>query len=57
MAKLRLIKDGMEIRSLDLSGVGKTSVLIGRAEGCDLRIDDRAVGREHAGLQIGVVDG
>ncbi|MBI2606597.1 MAG: FHA domain-containing protein [Deltaproteobacteria bacterium] len=52
MAKLRLIKDGVEIRSLDLNETGKTSLLIGRAEGCDLRIDDRAVGREHAVLSV-----
>ncbi len=52
MAKLRLIKDGVEIRSLDLNEAGKTSLLIGRAEGCDLRIDDRAVGREHAVLSV-----
>ncbi len=52
MAKLRLLKDGVEVRSYDLDSLDKTSLIIGRAEGCDIRIDDRSVGREHAVFSV-----
>src|SRR5271154_2718081 len=48
MARLRVLKDGVEIQNIDLAAVGKASVSLGRAEGADIRLDDRAIGREHA---------
>lgn len=48
MVKLMVVKDGVEVQSIDLASAGKSSVLVGRAESADIRLDDRAVGREHA---------
>lgn len=52
MAKLKLIKDGIEVHSLDLDKLDKTSIILGRAEGCDIRLDDRNIGREHAVFSV-----
>lgn len=53
MLKLKILKDGAEVRSLELALAGKPELLVGRAEGADIRLDDRAVGREHALLVVG----
>lgn len=53
MPVLRLTRDGVEIRSVDLGELGKSDVLIGRSDDADVRIDDRAVGRSHAMLKLG----
>ena len=37
-----------QIANVDLARVGKAAVMLGRAEGADIRLDDRAIGREHA---------
>lgn len=53
MPVLRLTRGGVEIQNVDLSQLGKTDVIIGRAEDADVRLDDRAVGRSHAVLRLG----
>lgn len=45
--KLKVIKDGVELHNVDLATAGR-QLILGRAEGADIRLDDRAVGREHA---------
>ncbi len=52
MAKLKLIKDGIELQSYDLDKIDKTSMVLGRADGCDIRLDDRNIGREHLVLSV-----
>ena len=53
MPVLRLTRDGVEIKTVDLSDLGKSDIVIGRAENADVRVDDRAVGRSHALLKLG----
>lgn len=53
MAKLKVLRAGAEVQSLDLAGLSKPMLVVGRAENCDVRLDDRAVGREHAVIQLG----
>ena len=48
MARLRVLKDGVELQNLDLAVCGKSSLSLGRADGADIKLDDRAIGREHA---------
>lgn len=48
MARLKLLKDGVELQSVDLAALGKPSLVVGRSPESDFKIDDRAVGREHA---------
>lgn len=48
MARLRVLKDGVELQSVDLAKIGKPQLVVGRAPESDIKIDDRAVGREHA---------
>ncbi|MBI3543182.1 MAG: FHA domain-containing protein, partial [Deltaproteobacteria bacterium] len=48
MAVLRVLREGVEVKSVDLAALGKASVSIGRAENADIQLDDRAIGREHA---------
>lgn len=48
MARLRVLKDGVELQSVDLARLGKPQLVVGRAPESDIKIDDRAVGREHA---------
>ncbi|MBI3558536.1 MAG: FHA domain-containing protein, partial [Deltaproteobacteria bacterium] len=48
MARLRVLKDGVELQNVDLARVGKSSLSLGRGEGSDIKLDDRAIGREHA---------
>jgi len=52
MAKLRVIRNGVEVQSLDLAKVSKPQLVVGRAEDADIRLDDRAVGRSHAVLMF-----
>ncbi len=47
MAKMKVFKAGVEVKSLELAKEHMT-LLIGRGENCDIRLDGRAVGREHA---------
>lgn len=51
-ARLKVLKDGVEVQNVDLERFGNGSILLGRAENADIRIDDRAIGREHAVFQI-----
>lgn len=44
-AKLVLLKDNQEVQSFELEG--KKSLMLGRAENADIKINDRAIGREH----------
>ena len=41
---LTILKEGVEVAKMSLEG----DVSIGRAEGCAVRLDDRAISREHA---------
>lgn len=47
MMRLRVYKEGEEIQSLDWNFESKTEIVLGRAPSSDIRIQDRAVGREH----------
>lgn len=47
MLKLRVLHEGVEIQNVDLKQIGKPVFTIGRAEECDIRINNHAVGREH----------
>lgn len=46
-AILTILKDGEKIRSQSIDG----EVMLGRAEGCVIRLDDRAISRQHAVLR------
>lgn len=52
MARLTVIKNGTEVQRVDLAKLDKGVLSIGRAEGADIRLDDRAIGREHAVLSF-----
>lgn len=51
-ARLKVLKDGVEVQNVDLGRFGKSTLMLGRGENADIRIDDRAVGREHAVFQV-----
>ena len=48
MARLRVVREGVELQNLDLARLGKSSLSLGRAPESDIRLEDRAIGREHA---------
>ncbi len=52
MLKLRVMHDGVEVQNIDLKEIGKPVFTIGRADSCDIRINDHAVGREHAVISL-----
>lgn len=50
--RLRVLKSGEEVQSLDLNDASQ-EIAFGRAPGSDVRLNDRAVGRQHAVLSLG----
>src|SRR5258708_4846043 len=52
-ARLKVMKGGVQIQSVDLDGSAKPLLSLGRSHDADIHLDDRAIGREHAVVQIG----
>lgn len=52
MMHLKVFKEGAEVHSVELNASEKPELLLGRSEAADIRIQDRAVGREHVLIKV-----
>ncbi len=49
--KIRITKDGEEIKTFGFDDLEKSEILVGRASDSDIRLEDRAIGRNHAAFK------